>query len=273
MQRPMYITIGSPCTHYCLGGDKTGQHSLTGWQFTDAPLVILAIQPLCFRLEQSGNADNVNNGEEVNQVIEQLSKLYTVYKSVVQTWVHGDQPHRSRLFIVGFHKNMAHKSGAFIWPAGLDVSEQKKYTARDIALPDNCIPRHLWRRDNTTRIPSDPKHKYPVRKLAYSGEGMGPPNNPHSVTSWDSVSAGPTTLSGVIRRIKLCWIDRVNNPVGPTRLNHFTELGRMMSQPYDVSEWYSQFVSSTSDNFSNVVSHNLGNGISTRMYFNIDTAV
>ena len=32
-QQPMLMTAGPPCTYYCIGGDKAGENSDTGWMF------------------------------------------------------------------------------------------------------------------------------------------------------------------------------------------------------------------------------------------------
>ena len=143
-------------------------------------------------------------------------------------------------------------------------------TSRDIAVPDKYVDKQYWRKDDTTREPQQdrPIRVGELRTLARSGAGMGPVNNPHPVSSWDSLGRGPTALGGAIRRPKLDWQDHGNNPVGPTRIDVPVEVPRAMSMPRDTIEFYGQVSKSVK-----FIKRNCNNGVAMRICYAIDEAV
>ena len=248
------MTAGPPCTFFCVGGHQTGDFSETGWMFADTALIILLVLPLVFRVEQSGNVTEVNAGEEVNKFKQALQTRYVLHSITLECWDHGDNVHRSRWFCIGFLIEMGQIARDFEHPdLEINVNDETPYCGRDIALPDENVPTKFWRKDDTQRIRQH--HQISggnIQRLARAADGMGPPDNPNLVTSWDGATPGPTALKGGVRRPKLNWRNYGSNPVGPTRTDTPTEMCRGMSAPSDVIEYYAKFSSELSFLYRNV---------------------
>ena len=73
--------------------------------FVEQAKVILARDPKAFCLEMTDNAIDIHQGKEIDSVINQLSKNYTVHYNILQVWHYGDPSSRRRLFIVGMNKS------------------------------------------------------------------------------------------------------------------------------------------------------------------------
>jgi site-specific DNA-cytosine methylase len=255
LQRPVNITAGQPCTDYCLGGGQEGAEGQTGWMFVQQMQIILSVKPLTFRLEMSDNAVNINDGKEVLQIQDEASKLYFTRQQVLRVWEHGDGSNRSRLFFVGFLRTPGMQDAMLIFSFPQPTFDSVHgHCARDWAVPDNEVPDHCWRKNNTWRIQHELPEQGKIHYLARAGYGMGPSHNPNQVTSWDRVAPGTTTWNGNNRRPKLSWIDTGFNPVGPTRVTTAVENPRQQSLPYDYRGFVAQFDSS--DRFLWLCCHN-----------------
>ena len=255
LQRPVNITAGQPCTDYCLGGNQEGAEGQTGWMFVEQMKIILSVLPLTFRLEMSDNALAINDGKEIQQIQDAASLQYFTRKEVLRVWEHGDGSNRSRLFFIGFLQTpgMQQAAETFCFPSPT-FNTVNGHCARDWAVPDEEVPDHCWRKNNSWRVP----HRLPehgrIHYLAKAGQGMGPSHNPNQITSWDRVAPGTTTWNGNNRRPKLSWIDTGNNPVGPTRVTTPVENPRQQSLPYDYRLFISEF--DASDRFLWLCCHN-----------------
>ena len=267
LAKPMYMTAGPPCTFFCVGGDQLGDDSETGWMFADTALIFLMIMPLVFRVEQSGNVINVNDGEEVNKFRAALEQYYVLHIKIIECWDLGDNVHRSRWFCVGFLRNMGAAAINFKHPNAIN-GDITPYCARDIALPDADVPRTFWRKDNTDRLSQTQPEPGQIHKLARAGIGMGHSNNPNLVTSWLGATPGPTTFKGGVKRPSLNWNDSGNNPIGPARTDTPVEMCRAMSAPSDVINYYASF----SDDLS-FLYRNIGNAIAAMTCSAYDTAI
>ena len=206
--RPVYLTAGPPCTFFCIGGHQTGDYSETGWMFADTALIILLILPLVFRVEQSGNFENVNEGAETIKFKQALQHHYVLHTSTLECWDHGDNVHRTRWFCNGFRIEMGALVTDFQHPhLEINTNDITPYCGRDIAIPDEDVPPMFWRKDNTRRIYSAVRSPGKVHKLARAAPGIRPPGNPNLITSWDGATPGPTTLKGGVRRPTLSWMN------------------------------------------------------------------
>ena len=243
--RPVHISAGQPCTDYCLGRAQEGSDGPTGWMYTEQCHIILSILPLTFRLEMSDHALTVNGGSEVRQIKQTLEEQYFIFRDVQSVWGYGDGSHRKRLFIVGFFRvrGMEEALQSFEFPKPL-FGDDSNHTARDWAVLDAEVPRDCWRKDNSIRVQHNQPANGEIHYLASAGKGIGPPDNPNQLTSWDFTAPGPTTLNGNNRRPRLDWIDMGNNPIGPSRVTTPVEVPRMGSFPWDYRMWVSNFDSS-----------------------------
>ena len=270
LQRPMYLTVGPECIDFCIGGSKDGPAGATGWMTIEAIRIILMIKPLALRIEQSGN---ISKFPEVLEFIRNnLSTIYAIHELEAQVWRYGDVINRERWVLVGFLKTMGVHAQGFEFPTPIfDESSVDFPKARDNAVPDECVPPIYWRKDNTKRTRNQ-VHSMPIAGellgLARSGEGMGSSVYPHSVSSWDGISPGPTTLGGAIRFPKIDWKDRGFNSVGPTRLRVPVEVPRFMSMPKDTIEFYSQLTDSES-----FLKRNCNNGVPMRFCNALDKSI
>ena len=80
---------------------RGGGDGRTGWVSTSQVEEILRIRPWAIRLEMTDNALNVNNGAEVDWVINQLEQHCIIWAEVLEVWRYGDPSSRNRLSIVG----------------------------------------------------------------------------------------------------------------------------------------------------------------------------
>jgi site-specific DNA-cytosine methylase len=200
--------------------------------FTEQAQVIKRIQPLCFRLEIADNAVNVNQGSDVQQVIDTLTTDYVIYKNIIPVWTYGDPSHRRRLFIVGFSRRLGRLAHDWAFPTPTHTT-QNCPTMRAIAQPDDEVPAQHWRYDNPTRLPWTEPTPGKLHKIAQTGEGMGFSTNPNGVYSWDCLANSQTIYNGGGRRPRLDWELRHDNPVGPTRVTTPVETVRIASLPSD----------------------------------------
>jgi site-specific DNA-cytosine methylase len=269
LERPMYLKVSPECTYYCIGGAQTGSNSLTGWQLPDIAMVILEIEPLVVQIENSSNAPNVNNGDDVMMLKQRLSAKYKLYiNGSMQSYDYGDNIHSERWVCIAIHERMGDYSNNFRFPEKLKLDDPP-YCARDIADCDENVPAHLWRKDNTQRTPYQCKPRPGlVHTLARAGPGMGPANNPNLITSWEGATPRPTTTGGAIRHPKLDWTDEGYNKIGPSRLATNNELVRAMSAPNDTISFYARF-----DESDQYLKRNIGNAISVMMATAIDTKI
>ena len=270
LQRPMYLTIGPECIDFCIGGSKDGPRGATGWMTIEAIRIILMIKPLAVRIEQSGN---ITKFPEVLEFIrDNLSTEYAIHELKTQVWRYGDVNNRERWVLVGFLNNMGVHAQEFKFPEQIFNESSVDFPiARDLAVPDECVPAIYWRRDNTSRTRSQVKAK-PIPgelfNLAKAGPGMGSSVNPNAVSSWDGLAPGPTTLGGAIRFPKIDWYDIGDNPVGPTRLRVPVEVPRYMSMPRDTIAFYAKV--SDSEAF---LKRNCNNGVPLRFCNALDNAI
>ena len=112
----------------------------TGWMFVKQVDPILAIQPTAFVLEMVSSAAQVHDGSEVDEVCSRLSKKYHVHKmDRLRTWTMGDVSNRSRMFIVGFHRERVGQEGErFRFPSPVYDSTRFPIAA-DLAIPDEEV--------------------------------------------------------------------------------------------------------------------------------------
>jgi site-specific DNA-cytosine methylase len=113
---PRYLKSGQPCSNFSRSGDRLGADGDSGWMFVEQTTVILKLQPWAFTLEISDHATEVNNGREVNEVINRLNRKYVLYTRLIQVWRYGDPSNRKRLFMVGILKELGQAAYEFVWP-------------------------------------------------------------------------------------------------------------------------------------------------------------
>ena len=109
---------------------------------------IKQLAPKAFLIEMVANALDVNDGLEVEAVIDSLSGLYHVHTSVLKVAHFGDCSNRERLFIVGFERDTAGDIGRdFKFPNG-DFNSLAPITAQDIAVDDEDVPERFWMQED-----------------------------------------------------------------------------------------------------------------------------
>ena len=191
-------------------------------------------------------AVNIKGGDDLKVVRNASAQMYFTYYAILPVWGYGDPSHRSKLFITGFCRTlgMGQAVRSFNFPEPI-FEDHCNHTARDWAVPDDQVPNNCWRKDNTSRISQQQPSNGQIHYLSSAGAGMGPPDCPNKVASWDATAPGPTSLNGNNRRPKLSWIDTGFNTVGPSRVTSQVEVPRMPSLPFDYRAWVSKFDSSS----------------------------
>jgi len=166
-----------------LSGSKTGTGGDTGWMFTSQTDVLLNVQPDTFVLEMVANALKVDPAA-VDKIVDIMSEKYDVQREVLRVAEHGDESNRERLFIVGVHNRLQAPKGIFKFPEPMHGHSR---TARDIAVPDQEVPRRYWKRIHGIK-PRDRMYKRTpghLNKLVQLATGMGHSSMPHAVYTWD----------------------------------------------------------------------------------------
>ena len=143
----VYLKSGQPCPDFSSsheGGAPPGSAGNTGWQFVAQCDVIKKIRPKVFLIEMVANALKVNDGIEVDGVVDSMSQDYYVHTEVLKVSHFGDCSNRERLFIVGFHKQDVGPMGQqFAFPEG-DYYDDGPIVARDVAVDDDDVPDKFW---------------------------------------------------------------------------------------------------------------------------------
>ena len=267
-KRPMYIKSGAPCPNYSLGGNHLGSKGLTGWMFVQQADVIKHIQPWVFCLEMSDNALFVNEGQEVADVKTKLSDDYIIKSKVIRLWQHGDCSNRTRLFMVGFHKDLGQAAYDFYFPRG-GFSSEKFPSARDIAVSDDEVPSRYWRTDQVPLVEiQHPLGQARLTKIGSKGDYMGLPYLPNAVYSWDGLLNGQTTLNGGGRRPTLDW--KHGEAIGSTRLCVPIETVRAASLPFDYEMFATSFADGDPDDYLRLC---VNNGVPIRTGVAIDSVI
>ena len=93
LRRPKILKTGFPCPDYTGLGSGLGSDGETGDLYVKQADLILKISPDAAIIEQTDNAPNINNGEEVNRLIAKLSTDYVVHHTTLSVWQYGDASH------------------------------------------------------------------------------------------------------------------------------------------------------------------------------------
>ena len=127
IRRPKILKTGLPCLDYSGLGSKLGSKGKTGSLYVKQSEIILRISPDAVIIEQSGNAPNINNGDEVRELIRRLEDQYFVHTTDrtenqmgtqygIPVWHYGDVTTRVRFFIVGLHHRLGDTAASFHFP-------------------------------------------------------------------------------------------------------------------------------------------------------------
>lgn len=240
MPTPDIIWSGQTCVDYSLSGPRTGADGETGWMFVEQVKPIMKLQPKAVIIEMVANALNINGGREVRQVCEALSRAYHVHKKVVRVRDYGDESNRERLILVPvcLHHSLGEHAQQYRFPKAYKDNGQ---CARDLADPDEKVPRHLWRRLNHCHVFGDGRKAQTGRlhKLAQLAPGMGHSNFPHSIYSWDGTFNTMTTHNGGGVRLRLDW--KPGQPITQVRKTTTAEARRIASLPESYDQWIRTF--------------------------------
>ena len=270
LPKPMYVTVSPECTDFCIAGKQVGSDGLTGWQLPDIAIVLLEIEPLMLRIENSSNAPQVLNGKDVLTLKTRLSSKYVLHiYPEVHSYDYGDCVHSIRWICIGCHHRMGNYAYNYNFASAVEAPTPP-YCVRDIADPEHMVPLSYWRpaTDTDRRVNYKTPEPGQVHRLASAGVGMGIPNMVNTVSSWDGALPRPTTYGGAGRHPRLLWKDTMNNSIGPTRVSTIHERIKGMSAPPDTVQYYSQF--SPAIEF---LKRNIGNGVSCMLATAIDASV
>lgn len=242
LRQPKLLKTGFPCPDYTSLGSQLGEHGKTGDAYTRQGNLILRISPDAAVIEQTGNAININKGDEVNKLIQTLSKQYIIHQAVVPVWRYGDPSNRQRLMIVALHKRLGAPAHDYKFP-DTKYDERRYHIAMDVAQPDDQIPPEYILEGSPVEMFewSEPVPGQ-IHQLGKYGEGAGDHTAPHPLQSWWGLANTQLTSNGGARRVMLSW--KPGDPITLTRLTTPTETIRMASLPNDYQTWVRQFDSS-----------------------------
>ena len=177
LTKPMYVTVSPECIDYSVAGKQAGSDGMTGWQLPDVALVLLEIEPMMLRIENSSNAPQVLNGKDILTLKTRLSTKYVLHIfPEVHSYNYGDCVHSVRWICIGCHHKMGSYAYTYQFASETPLSTPP-YCIRDIADPDDSVPLTQWRKASVTdrRVTYYPPKAGQVHRLASAGMGMGQP--------------------------------------------------------------------------------------------------
>ena len=250
---PNLLWVTAPCQDFALSGTLTGCCGDSGWMFGASASVILCISPDSFIIEQSGNTPNVNSGQELWNLLEELSSEYDIAADVKKLWRWGDPTNRERLFVVGFHKRLGADKNTvkgrgkfFAWPDPVyNPGEAPVYA--DIAVPDSEVPYEYIRSDSVPLCEykePEPGKLHLIGQIGDKGN-MGYSLNPAPTYSFLSLPNGQTRHNGGGRRPMQEW--QQGDPLTQTRLTVPVETVRMANCPEGYGPYCKSFNPEQSD--------------------------
>jgi hypothetical protein len=227
-------------------GSKGGELYL--WQAT----WIIYIAPDIVIMEQSGNATNINAGEDVKQLLRELEPHYVLHTNHLKTIFYGDGSSRIRFYVAGIHRRHKEKANHWKYPSYI-YSIDRCPCAADFACLDEDVPPENWLHGPETRsgeptfLYSDKHNDYVVGKLHHLGrygQGSGPGDRtwPANLYSWFGPFNTQLTSNGGGRRPKLTWTP--GEIIDITRSTTVLETCRIAGLSETYAPWVSTFDSS-----------------------------
>ena len=231
-----------PCINHARSGNHLGRHGDYGVLFVQAAYVIMHCLPLMFVSEISDFAEFVNNGEDVQMVLDITKPKYVVYKIRLSMAHHGDPSHRKRLALVGILRSFA---GATTWkPPQGQYGPQHSHCARDTADEDDEVLDEDKRHSQLHTVYADvAKPPFGVmQKLGRlrPGFAMGPGCDPNLFIGLDGLRNGPTTHGGGGTFPPQSW--RQGEQLPWRKVTSITEYYRTASLSMTVKDWHESFL-------------------------------
>lgn len=240
-QNVVYLKSGQPCTDHSSSHAKCmppGVQGETGWQYVEQASKILQIKPKAICLEMVANVLDIDGGKAVVELTEMLQGEYYLHPKVLRVAEYGDCSNRERLFIVGFSKTMGEIGKTFRFPKA-EYDNEKYYSAKDVAIPDEDVPEKFWIHDEPNSIPFMEPRPLCIHKIGQRGPGMGPSWRPNAVQTHDGVYPTQTTHNGGGTRVPMTW--EMGDPIKGTRLTTPVETMRIASLPADYGEFVAEY--------------------------------
>ena len=246
MRRPTILKTGFPCPDYTGLGSQKGAQGATGDLYVKQAELIIRISPCAAIIEMTDNALKINQGREVNQLINQLSTDYVVHKAVIPVWIFGDASNRARLFIIAIHRRIGAAAHQYQYPTTQAPYNYEHYhIAADVAVPDSAVPSgYILRGEPTELYPWTEPKPGRIHQLGSYGAGAGHCHDPHPLQSWWGVPSTQLTSNGGSRRVMMSW--RPGQPINQTRLTVPIETIRMASLSQTYLAWVTKILQQTS---------------------------
>ena len=240
--RALIWLLTLPCINHARSGDRTGRHGIHGVLFVQAAYVIMHCLPLIFVSEISDYAEFVNDGEDIQMVMDITSPKYVVHKVRLSMAAHGDPSHRKRLALVGLLRTF---SGAHDWkPPQGEYGDHHPHCARDTADADEDVLEEDKRTEtlHTTylNVPKPPFGQMQKLGRLKPGFAMGPGYNPNLFLGLDGLRNGPTTHGGGGTFPPQNW--RQNETLPWRKVTSITEHYRTASLSLTVKDWHESFL-------------------------------
>jgi site-specific DNA-cytosine methylase len=279
IRRPKVLKTGLPCPDYSGLGSKLGASGKSGDLYVKQAEIILQIAPDAAIIEQSGNAPNIHNGEEVRALINKLKEQYFVHVTDrteghmgsqygIPVWHYGDVSTRVRFIIVALHHRLGETAKSFEFPRP-QFNSIRHPIAAHIAVQDSEVPERYLMHGTPN---NDVKFKYEQPRAGKAhvvgsfGEGPGHSHNPHILHSWMGLMATQLVANGGSRRTLLSW--KPGDTIRRTRLTVPIETVRAASVSETYMDWIKQF--DRSDEFLRKC---INNGVPLRTSCAIDESV
>ena len=278
---PDLLDSGQNCEAYSGSGPRSqglpaGRYHKTGWMFVKQVDHILTLQPTSIKLEMSEGANDTNDGEEIQMVMDGLSSMYYCHLCRrLPTWKYGDGSNRKRMFIIGFHKVKCGEQAKYFTYPSPTCMEGYYPIAADYAVPDEMVPQDYWVYEPVGEVRMKPWRDPRVgelHKIAYvaSEREMGPPQRPYAIYSWLSLFNTQVTTNGGGRRPPLSCTYNPDKPITWTRMVVPLETVRTAGLPDSYIQWFQSLRGSRTDND---LRSSVNSGIPLRTSVMLDTAI
>ena len=204
---PDIFKSGMPCPDYVENlGSGLGSQGKTGYLYIKQADWLLKLAKRGLKaaiLEQTASALHTNEGRDVQNLVQKLSKAFYVHYTVIRMWTHGDVSNRKRLIMVLFNKQLGKLGSKYKFPIG-KYNHRYYPTAADVAIPDDAVPEEYI-------LKQDPVHLYKwtepqpgqIHKVGDFGEGAGHCDLPCPYHSWCGLPGTQLTSNGGSRRTML----------------------------------------------------------------------
>jgi DNA (cytosine-5)-methyltransferase 1 len=167
------LTGGFPCQPFSTIGKRQGfEHPTQGTLFFDVVRILKEKKPSAFLLENVSGLVSHDKGNTLKVICETLENemQYKVYKEVLNSVDYGVPQNRSRIYIVGFSKEIVSKVGfQFSWPEKAEeikgIGQFVEQEVQGYGISKHLQESYIYKKEDGRPQVIDSKSDFPVKTL------------------------------------------------------------------------------------------------------------